>query len=574
MSATRGMRSAPTGAWRRNNAVNRTEPPVRTPIHVACATDEAFAPHCATMLRSLLAHASPPAVRIHVLHGARTLGATTRDRLERMVAEAGAALDWLEVPDALIADFPRQRFHVACWYRILLPTLLPRVERVLYLDSDTLVLQDLAPLWATDLQGRLFGAVVNPLYAFMPDRSAELGLAAPAEYLNSGVLLMDLARMRADGTAERVRRYAMEHPQNVWPEQDALSVVCRGAWLPLHPRWNAQSTVFDLRPGRLPFAPDEALAARRDPAVVHFIGPHKPWHYLCRHPLRRRYADFRRQTPWPQLDLEGRTWRNRLLRPLSLRAQVGLRDAWRRLVGRWRRARLRGPRVMAAFARRYRDAVFVQLGSNDGAKHDPLRAAFLKTRWTGVMVEPVPYVFARLRANYGSCARVRLENVAVAAQSGSLPFYYVAQAGAGAALPDWYDELGSFRRDVVLRHAGLIPGLEARIVTAQVPCLTLAELCRRNHVARIDLLHMDLEGYDYELIKSIDFAQARPVLLIYEHKHLDEADRARCREHLRRAGYLAFEEHADTWCVDTRARDARHRAFLRAWRRIAGTAAG
>jgi FkbM family methyltransferase len=541
-------------------------------LRVACATDERFAPHCGTMLRSLLRQQAPGTVEVSVLHRG-DLAADTRGKLARVVEGAGASLRWLAVGPDRLRGFPTARFHVACWYRILLPELLPDTERILYLDADMLVLDDVASLWRTALDGRLFAAVVNPLYPFMPDRVRMLGLARPQEYLNSGVLLMDLARMRDARLVDQLRAYAGRHPNNSWPEQDALSVVCRGAWQAVPPRWNAQNTLFDLPLRQLPFPAPEVAEARARPAIVHFIGPQKPWHYLCRHPLRRRYAEFRRGTPWPEFELEGRTLRNRLLRPFSLGAQVRLQEVYRAVVGRWRALRLRGPRVMRAFARLYPRATFLQLGSNDGAKHDPLRAALLRSHWTGVMVEPVPYVFERLRANYGNDPRVRLENVAVAAQSGSLPFHYLAQSGSGDALPDWYDELGSFRKDVVLKHLAHLPDLEQRLISTEIPCVTVADLCQRNGLAAIDLLHMDLEGYDYELIKSIDFARVRPLLLVYEHKHLDPADQLRCREDLRRAGYAGFAEVADTWCIDTRERDARHRRFLRSWRRIAGAAA-
>ena len=86
-----------------------------------------------------------------------------------------------------------------------MPELLPEVERVLYLDVDTLALDDLAPLWRTDLGDAYVGAVTN---VFQPDHlfhAAELGIR-PEDYFNSGVLLLDLAALRRDGCAERAAR--------------------------------------------------------------------------------------------------------------------------------------------------------------------------------------------------------------------------------------------------------------------------------------------------------------------------------------------------------------------------------
>ena len=255
--------------------------------------------------------------------------------------------------------------------------------------------------------------------------------------------------------------------------------------------------------------------------------------------------------------------------PRSSRIPAGLleplRALYRAVRSRYRQAQLRGPRIVRAFGRAYPTATFVQIGTNDGRKHDPIRASVVREQWTGVMVEPVPDVFSRLVANYGGHPRIKLENVAVAATSGEAPFYYVPQAAPGEQLPSWYDELGSFNKEVVLKHRDRIPRLEERLSCMTVPCVTFDELCRRNGIAAVDLLHTDTEGYDFEIIKTVDLQRTRPLLLIYEHKHFDAATREACRERLRSADYALFEEGADTWCADQRPRDERHRRFLRRW---------
>ncbi len=301
-------------------------------MNFACSTDDYYAAHCGTMLESLLGNAPTPSVmRIHILHGG-SLSIDNQERFRSLVAKHGAGLQFIEIAADQIAAFPQEKFHASCWYRVLLPELLPELLRIIYLDADMLVLDDLTSLWELELDQRPFAAIVNPLYPFMPDRPRDtLGLDGPSEYLNSGVLVMDLSRCREIELSSKVRSYAAHHPDNIWPEQDALSAVFRGAWLALPPRWNAQTTLFDLTPARLPFTAEEIDEARKNPAIVHFIGPLKPWHYLCRHPLGPRYAEFRKRTPWPELELEGKTIGNRLLRPLSLANQVRIRRTLRRM---------------------------------------------------------------------------------------------------------------------------------------------------------------------------------------------------------------------------------------------------
>lgn len=300
-------------------------------MEVACATDDRYAPHCGTMLHSLFTHNRPDQIRVHLLHD-ETLSRENRDRLAFVAAKFGAQLNCVPVEHSLVRDFPDKQFHVSCWYRIVLPALLPDISRILYLDADMLILDNLQPLWETSLQGCTFAAVSNPLYPFMPDRPrVQLGLAQRSDYLNSGVLLLDLDRMRAEAVTQKVLAYARARPDNPWPEQDALSVVCNGRWLRLHPRWNAQTTFFDLKDSQLLYPAEESRAAKERPAIVHFIGPMKPWHYLCRHPLREVYAKHRQLTPWPDFDLDGRTLENWLLRPLSLGTQIRVRRIIRKI---------------------------------------------------------------------------------------------------------------------------------------------------------------------------------------------------------------------------------------------------
>jgi len=200
-----------------------------------------------------------------------------------------------------------------------LPALLPDCERVLYLDSDLIATDDLAPLWKTPLADHLLGAVTNPIYPFMrPHFRLDLGIERAEDYFNSGVLLMNLERMRSEDLTSQVCSFARARPELGAPDQDALNVVCRDRWLRLHPRWNVQSTLFELMPAELPLAPEQVAEALAAPAVIHYIGPSKPWHYLCTHPRRSMYFAHARGTPWGEPPIVGRSIRNIVLRRLPL----------------------------------------------------------------------------------------------------------------------------------------------------------------------------------------------------------------------------------------------------------------
>jgi FkbM family methyltransferase len=223
--------------------------------------------------------------------------------------------------------------------------------------------------------------------------------------------------------------------------------------------------------------------------------------------------------------------------------------------------------VLAELADARRDAFFVQIGSNDGEQLDPLRAQILERGWSGIMVEPVPFVFERLRANYGHLPNVTLVNVAIDAEDGTRELYYLPQSD-DEGLPQWYDALGSFRREVVLKHEEFIPDIASRVATIEVACLTFDSLCRRHGVRRVDVIQIDTEGYDFEIVRSIDLDRYRPAVLMYEHLHLDADTHRASIEHVARFGYETMSNGMDTLCLRVGTPTWRDRRVRRLWREL------
>jgi FkbM family methyltransferase len=241
-----------------------------------------------------------------------------------------------------------------------------------------------------------------------------------------------------------------------------------------------------------------------------------------------------------------------------------LRERLRRLQDRRLHRRLAGPKLLQAFGEAYPRAFFVEIGANDGDQHDHLQALIRTREWSGLMVEPVPYVFERLRRNYADRHRVTLENAAIGDRDGRHAFYHLREADPGERdrLPSWYDGIGSLSRANVLAHRRHIPDIDERIVRSEVPCLTFESLCRKHGVERVDLLAIDAEGYDAEILRRIDFGVLRPRLIVYEHFHLEPHERVACRTALEVTGYETIEEGFDTWCLIASPEDR----LTRAWR--------
>jgi lipopolysaccharide biosynthesis glycosyltransferase len=308
-------------------------------LHLALACDARYAPHAAAMIESVMRHGDPARWSFHLLHGP-TLDAPTRERLRAPVAARGATLHCHAVDDARVATLAQMdRIGSVMWYRVFLPELLPDAARVLYVDCDTLAATDLAPLLASNLGGKALGAVRNVFDRGQEDHAERIGLPR-RDYFNSGVLLYDLDAWRRDGIGAQVLKLARERAaQLIWPDQDALNWALAGNWTPLPPRWNAMNSLyyFDSLAGA--FSEDERRAALETPGIVHFEGPGfcKPWHLLCKHPLRDEYLSCRGATSWPEVAIEGRSARNQLLRLLPMRRIPQALNLLERVDRRWRR---------------------------------------------------------------------------------------------------------------------------------------------------------------------------------------------------------------------------------------------
>lgn len=191
-------------------------------------------------------------------------------------------------------------------------------------------------------------------------------------------------------------------------------------------------------------------------------------------------------------------------------------------------------------------ANFIQIGSNDGKTGDPIYKLIKDSEWKGILVEPVPYLFEKLVKNYSFAAdRLHFENVAIGKTEGNIDFYYIRQSD-DVGLPEWYNQLGSFDLSIIMKHIKEIPGLEQMIVTASLPTMNLDSLLKKYDYNTLDLLHIDTEGYDFEIIKMIDFGSIRPCIILFEHKHLTTKEYKQCLRLLKNNGYAVYLGKGDT----------------------------
>lgn len=202
-------------------------------------------------------------------------------------------------------------------------------------------------------------------------------------------------------------------------------------------------------------------------------------------------------------------------------------------LGAWARQRTkRNARHFNAFRRHVSSlplhqgsAIFVKVGANDGLTLDPCSDLLVADeRWKGLLIEPVPFLFSRLQANFGDSSRFQLEQVAVG-PAGEYPFYYVDESAKAEFpdLPGHFDQLGSFDKDHIAKHFGDLLAKHVRYVSIRAEPLN--DILARHGIAECDLLHVDTEGFDFKVLSTLDFSMVKPKSIYVEHKHLSRSER-------------------------------------------------
>lgn len=259
-----------------------------TYINVAFSVDRAFLRQTAVVITSIRAHAkSPERLRFYIIHG-RDDGAVSAE------ISTWGMTDVQAVPIANPFPALPGRIPNASMLRMLAPEALPHLDRVIYLNSDVVVLHDIAELYESNLEGRPLGAVVDiGMYLRLAREKAKrrdnlssyfisLGFDPKVRhYVNGGVLLMDLAALRQLKLGAKAFQMSAEKAGRLrYGDQDIINAVLRDQITPLDRRWNVTATTAGLR--RQPrYAPAELFAEWQallgEQWLLHYTGPKKPW---------------------------------------------------------------------------------------------------------------------------------------------------------------------------------------------------------------------------------------------------------------------------------------------------------
>lgn len=243
-------------------------------IPIFFTIDDGYAPFLAVALNSAVKNSSPQRnYRAIVLHqGLREenilkLQSLQTENFRIDLAPMQANLDALDdrMSNRLRCDY----FTLTIYFRLFIPAMFPQYDKGIYIDSDVVLNDDIAKLFDTDIGDNFIGACndlsisdVPPLVAYTENAVG----VAKHEYINSGVLLMNLQKMREQNfEGHFLDLLSTYHFDTIAPDQDYINAICNGNIYYLNAAWNAM--------------PCDSNPELEKPCLIHYNLFSKPWCY-------------------------------------------------------------------------------------------------------------------------------------------------------------------------------------------------------------------------------------------------------------------------------------------------------
>ena len=275
-------------------------------MNIVYTSDDNFVPQTCTGMVSVMENNKDSSIHFYIL--SKNIKPNHKQMITALASHYGQQVDLIDLPST--EELCGKSIDTGGWNnivlsRLFLNTLLPKdVDKVLYMDGDTIVRKGLIDLYNTDISNYTLAAVIEPTVPGY--RKEELGLSKDANYYNAGVLLINLKLWRERNTSQRILQYFEAHGGKLFAnDQDAINGCLADEILPVSISYNFCNT-YDFYPYRAVrkwMGPKNSLSKQEykdicaDPTIVHFLGEERPWRYGNRHRFSRDFFKYYKKTP-------------------------------------------------------------------------------------------------------------------------------------------------------------------------------------------------------------------------------------------------------------------------------------
>lgn len=239
-------------------------------IKVAVTINENYIYPLKVMLHSLFT-SQKEAVMVFCVHA--RISQSNIMNLKNFCMTYGAEFVEIKMTSSLFENAPVMGyFSIEMYYRLLLPWILPQEDRVLYLDPDMIVNGSLHDLWNCELDG-MFLAAARDRIIMLLGSGIEDELPEDAVYMNSGMLLMDLKKMREGYDQEEIQDLLRRKEKKLqFPDQDMLNILWGAQIKQVEDGYNLNPNLLYLKEYlKMPWEEKHSWK------IIHYMGSDKPW---------------------------------------------------------------------------------------------------------------------------------------------------------------------------------------------------------------------------------------------------------------------------------------------------------
>lgn len=253
----------------------------RGAIPVVMAVNEKYTPYLSIAVESLKSHNNSN-VFLYIFY--TDINATLIEKVKSLSNDK-LHIEFIDVTKYIETEklYSRAHYSIEMYYRLIIPEIFSFVPKVLYLDCDIVVMDDLHDLYHQELGGNILGAARNPIHKGMHDYLNNKLKFPYKQYFNSGVLLINVEKFIGKEIKSKCLKFLEENKDLACPDQDALNVSCKGMVKYIDQCWNFQwhhAVKIKDKPLMTPLLEDEKtdyLAARENIKILHYTSNIKPW---------------------------------------------------------------------------------------------------------------------------------------------------------------------------------------------------------------------------------------------------------------------------------------------------------
>lgn len=266
-------------------------------INVCLASDENYVQHLTVVIASILKNANiSDELYFYILSNKISESSKTKILQVKDIKECSMIFIELDVVHFEKCPVFNNHITITMYYRYMIASVCPDIDKIIYLDCDVVVEDSLAELFNTNIDDYWIGAVEDVGYTFHRQFDERM---YKFFYVNSGVLLINLKKWREDNIEKLLFDTTIEmHDKILQGDQDIINLALREKCLTLDYKWNVQDTFFRKNAEvRKNTNKKLILKAAKNPSIIHFTGAKKPWQELII-PKATSYLKYLQYTPW------------------------------------------------------------------------------------------------------------------------------------------------------------------------------------------------------------------------------------------------------------------------------------